>query len=208
MIIKVFHTGVLQVNTYLLIDEASKDAIIIDLGGDFDRINEDIKQNNANLKFILNTHGHFDHIMGDTAIQNGEMNIPVYMHKGDSWHAENIGASLKRWGIMDEYPSIKIDEYIDENTELKIGNIPIKIIHTPGHSQGGVCYLIEDNLFSGDTLFNESIGRTDFEDGDYDTLIKSIKEKILPLDENLNVYPGHGDSTTIAHEKKYNSFLK
>lgn len=208
MIIKVFHTGILQVNTYLLIDEKTKEAVIIDLGGDFERINQVIKENDANLKFIINTHGHFDHIMGDLAVQEAEVTVPVYMHIGDQWHADHIGASLKRWGVMDDHPPIKIAEYIDENKKLQIGDIPIKIIHTPGHSQGGLCYLIENNLFSGDTLFNESIGRTDFEDGDYDTLIKSIKEKLLPLDESTIVYPGHGPSTTIEHEKKHNSFLK
>lgn len=208
MILKIFNTGVLQVNTYLLIDEESKEAVIIDLGGDFERINEVIKQNGAELKFILNTHGHFDHIMGDVAVQSGDISVPVYMHEGDRWHAENIAKSLQRWGVADEWPAIKIKEYIDEDTELKIGNSKIKIIHTPGHSMGGVSYLIGDMLFSGDTLFYNSIGRTDFEDGDYETLIKSIKEKLMPLDDSIKVYPGHGPGSSIGSERQHNPYLK
>ncbi len=207
MIIKVFNTGVLQVNTYLLIDEESKEAAIIDLGGDFDTVSDEIIANDAKLKFVLNTHGHFDHIMGDLSVKNSENPVPIYMHKGDIWHAENIEASLQRWGIASSHPPIVIDEFVDENTKLSLGKIPIKVIHTPGHSQGGVCYLIEDNLFAGDTLFQGSIGRTDLDGGDYQTLIESIKTKLLPLGDDIKIFPGHGPSSTIGYERKYNSFL-
>ncbi len=208
MIIKTFPTGVLQVNTYLLIDEESKEAVIIDLGGDFDRLKNEIDQYGAKLKFILNTHGHFDHIMGDLQVQLSNNPVPVYMHEGDKWHADNIELSLQRWGIADSHPPIKIDAYIDENSELTIGKTPIKVIYTPGHSKGGVCYLIGNDLFSGDTLFYGSVGRTDLEGGSHSELIDSIKQKLLILDDNVTVYPGHGPKTTIAYERNHNSFLK
>lgn len=206
MIIKTFETGVLDVNTYLLIDEETKEAVIIDLGGNFDTLSAEIEANGATLKYVLNTHGHFDHIMGDVALN--QKGIPIYMHEGDKLLVDNIEEGLRRWGIADSHPPVKIDAYIDENSELKIGNNPIKVIYTPGHTQGGVSYLVGDNLFAGDTLFQGSIGRTDLEGGDHATLIKSIKEKLLPLPDDTKVFPGHGPSSTIGYERKYNSFLR
>ncbi len=206
MIIKIFETGILQVNTYLLIDEETKDAVIIDLGGNLDTLMSEVESNGATLKYVLNTHGHFDHIMGD--VELNQKGIPIYMHAGDKELVENIEEGLRRWGIADSHPPVKIDGFIDENSNLKIGNTPIKVIFTPGHTQGGVSYLVGDNLFSGDTLFQGSIGRTDLEGGDYATLIKSIKEKLLPLPDDTKVFPGHGPTTTIGYEKNYNSFLR
>ncbi|MDD3237885.1 MAG: MBL fold metallo-hydrolase [Candidatus Gastranaerophilales bacterium] len=208
MILKIFNTGVFGVNTYVLIDEKSKEALIIDLGGDFEKINKYIKEQNANLKFILNTHGHFDHIMGDVDVQTDKIKVPVYMHKDDLDHAENISQTVKDLGFADEWKKITIDHFLDENSDIKLGNIPIKIFHTPGHTKGGVSYLIEDKVFVGDTLFNNSIGRTDFAYGDFNTLINSIKTKLMPLDNNITVYPGHGPSTTIGEERLHNPYLQ
>lgn len=207
MLIKTFNTGILQVNTYLIIDEESKEAIIIDLGGDFDLINEEIKKNNATLKYILNTHGHFDHIMGEAGIQS-KTTAPVLMHKDDEHHAKNITTYMQRWELPPAEAPITIDQFIDETSDLSLGNTKIKIFHTPGHTKGGLSFLIDDKLFSGDTLFWGTIGRTDLEDGDYDTLINSIKTKILPLDDSITVYPGHGIITTIGFERNNNEFLK
>ena len=205
MLIKTFNTGILQVNTYLIIDEDSKEAIIIDLGGDFEILSEEIKKNNAKLKFILNTHGHFDHIMGES---NPNINVPIMMHEDDEHHAENISEYMKKWELPPAETPIKITEFINENSNLTIGNKQIKIFHTPGHTRGGLCFLIENNLFSGDTLFWGTIGRTDLADGNYELLVSSIKNKLMPLDDSITVYPGHGDPTSIGFERKNNEFLK
>ncbi len=208
MIIKTFPTGVLQVNTYLLIDEKSKEAVIIDLGGDFEKLNDEIKKHDAKLKFVLNTHGHFDHIMGDVSVLEGENKVPIYMHKSDLPLSDNIEDSLKKWGIAASFPKIKIENFVDESSDLAIGGHKITVIHTPGHTLGGVCYLIDNDLFAGDTLFYNSIGRTDLEGGNYQTLISSIKDKLFKLNDEVKVYPGHGPATTIAFEKQNNPYLK
>ena len=111
-------------------------------------------------------------------------------------------------GQRGSFAPIKIAKFIDENTELKIGKHKIQIIETPGHTKGGMCFLIDQFLFSGDSLFCENIGRCDLEGGNYETLIKSLKEKILPLSEEIEVFPGHDTSTTMKHEKAYNPYLK
>lgn len=207
MLLKLFNTGLLQVNTYLLIDEDTKEAVVIDLGGDFDAIDKAVKESGAELKYVLNTHGHFDHIMGDVEIQKQNLDIPVYMHKNDLPLAKNVEQVVKAWGFAQSFPEVQIDKFIDESSDLKIGNHSIKVIETPGHTQGGVSFLIDNMLFSGDTLFLESIGRTDLDGGDYNTLVSSIKNKLFKLGDDIVVYPGHGPSTTIGHEKKYNDFL-
>lgn len=208
MIIKTFISGALQQNTYLLIDEESKEAIVIDLGGNFKAIKTAVESAGAKLKFVLNTHGHFDHILGEVELQESDLNVPIYMHKDDKFHADNIEASLKRWGLGESCPPVKITEFIDENSDLSIGKYKIKAFHTPGHSKGGMCYLIDGNLFSGDTLFFGSVGRSDFIDGNHQELIESIKTKLMPLPDETKVYTGHGPATTIAYEKAHNSFIR
>lgn len=208
MNLKIYHTGPLDVNTYLLTDEDSKEAVLIDVGGSFESIKEDIESSGYKLKFILNTHGHFDHILGEVEIQQKHPEIPIYMHKDDTPHFSRLEQELKIWGFNYKTEPLKLDTFIDESSELYIGKNKFTILHTPGHSKGSLSYYIDGKLFSGDALFQRSIGRTDFYDGDYNTLINSIKTKLLSLDENTIVYPGHGPSTTIKEEKRYNTYLK
>ena len=159
----------------------------------------------ATLKYILLTHGHFDHIMGVNSI-NKDFNAKVLVHKDDKQIIDESDDFMMSVGLEPfEHPVI--DEYIDESTEIKIGNTPIKVIHLPGHTQGGVGYLIEDKLFSGDTVFLESIGRTDLVGGNYQQLVSSIKEKVFALPDKTTIYTGHGTNTTVEHEKKYNDFI-
>ena len=207
MDLKIYNTGFLGVNTYLLTDEVSKESIIIDLGGDFEPIIKDIEKIGSTLKYILNTHGHFDHLYGEGIFQKRFPNIPIYMSQEDNYHIERMQDDLKLWDFEKTPITVKPTKYIDESTELYIGSSKINIYATPGHSQGGLCFHVNNILFSGDTLFQRSIGRTDFHGGDYNTLINSIKTKLLILDDNTSVYPGHGPKTTIGEEKKYNSFL-
>lgn len=209
MKIELFVENPIQTNCWVLIDEDSKDAIIIDLGGGYKKIFEYIKKQGGNLKYILCTHGHFDHVMGVAEMQQDEVDIPVYMNEKDYYLTKNINDMYEMFtGQRGSFAPIKIAKFIDENTELKIGEHKIQIIETPGHTKGGMCFLIDKFLFSGDSLFCENIGRCDLDGGNYETLIKSLKEKILPLSEEIEVFPGHDTSTTMKHEKAYNPYLK
>ena len=206
MIVKKFLTGIFQVNTYLIADEETKEAVLIDLGGNFDSVYKEIQKDGLNLKYILNTHGHFDHISGEKEAQD-KANIPVYIHENDKFLVDSLEMALVSHG----FPVVKPPEitgYIDESSYLKIGNIPIKVIETPGHSKGSVCFLAQNSLFSGDTLFLESIGRTDLIGGDFEEIKNSVLNKLLTLPEDTIVYPGHDDSTTIARERVYNYLVR
>ena len=205
MEIKLFNTGIYDVNTYLVFDEKSKEAVIIDLGGKSPELVDEIKKNNLKIKYILNTHGHFDHISGELDFQNN-YNVPVYAHKEDLELINNLEIILKMMGAPIQKPP-KITNFLDENSDLSIGDTKITVIETPGHTKGGVSLLIGENLFSGDTLFLESVGRTDFPGGSFDKIKSSIKDKLFKLPDTTKVYPGHGPSTQIGHEKLYNSFV-
>ena len=203
MIIKTIPNGILQANTYVLIDEETKEAAIIDSGGEFEIINDALEKHGAKLKYILNTHAHFDHVMGEKEAQE-HTGLPVYVHEDDKILLENLKrqAAFFRIGEAEAPENIKT---FDENTVFKLGNQEIKVIHTPGHTPGSVCFLVGDALISGDTLFYGSIGRTDFEGGSFAKISDSIQNKLFKLDENITVYPGHDAQTTIGYEKKYNS---
>lgn len=208
MDLKLYMTGPLNVNTYVLKDFASKEAAIIDVGGSFEMIKSDVEKEGYTIKFILNTHGHFDHISGDIEIKKMCPSIPIYMHKDDLPHVKNLSRILSDWGFppVDETP--EITDFIDENSQLYLGDNKIQIFHTPGHSKGSLSFYVDAKLFSGDTLFCRSIGRTDFFDGDFETLINSIKTKLLTLPDDTLVFPGHGDPTKIKDEKISNLYLR
>lgn len=205
MIVKHYYTGPLEVNTYVLIDESTKKAALIDVGGNITEIMNDLKKDDIQAEFILNTHGHFDHIFGEKEAQN-LYNLPVYIHKADFPLLQNLKEQIEMWGMpKTEAPEIK--EFLEDGQEIKLGNLTIKVIHTPGHSPGGVGFLCENTLFSGDSLFFHSIGRTDLPLGNQEDLINSIKEKFLTLPDDTRVLPGHDRETTIKDEKMYNEFL-
>lgn len=206
MIIKTFPLGMIGTNAYLLIDEESKEAALIDLGGDFQAIGDELEKYNAKLKFILNTHGHFDHILGEREAQN-IIDVPVYVHENDKFLVENLPKQLERFGFESNFESPKNIKTFTEDDIFKLGNTEIKVIHTPGHTPGSVSFLAGKNLFSGDTLFYTSVGRTDFEGGSFEQLSDSITKKLFKLDDDTDVYPGHDTKTTIGYEKKYNCYF-
>lgn len=208
MELKIYNVGFLGINTYILLDNDSKEAVIIDLGGDYKPIKKDIDKSGCKVKFVLNTHGHFDHLYGEVQFQKDFPDIPVYMHKDDMIHVNHIDVEMALWGFNNPVEPVKIAGFIDENSELSIGCNKIQVLHTPGHSNGSLSYYTDGKLFSGDALFQRSIGRTDLYDGDYNKLISSIKTKLLTLDDDTIVFPGHGPSTTIGEEKKYNTYLR
>ena len=208
MKVQLFVENAIRTNSWVVIDEETDDAIIIDCGGGYEKILDFLITLNANLKYILCTHGHFDHIVGIVEMQKNNIDVPVYINKNDENLAYQLNDMLGILGISGSYPKIKIDNFIDETSELKIGNKIIQIFETPGHTPGGLCFKIENLLFSGDSLFHREIGRCDLPGGNFQSLIYSLKSKILTLPEQTVVYPGHGSVTSIKEEKFFNPYLK
>jgi len=200
MIIKTIPAGRLQTNCYVVVDENSNEAIVIDPGQDPDLIIRGIEELNCRVIAILLTHAHADHDDGVVDVKN-KYNVPVYMHREEEKYM-NLG-NYEYYGKLP-----KIYEFIEDGDILKVGDKDIKCIYTPGHTRGGICFLIEGKLFTGDTLFKGAIGRSDLIGGNFNELIESITEKLLVLDENIEVYPGHGPKSTIIFEKMTNPFLK
>ena len=190
-------------NTYLLFDEETRNGIIIDTGIDIDKIERFIKDNNVNLKYILLTHCHYDHITSLIPLKEKTNALVVAGDKGSN----NIGdpkKNLSLQGLGYEIKEICADIILKDGDVLELNNLKIKCIYTPGHTECGVCYLVENELFAGDTLFLRSCGRWDLPTGDFKTLEKSIKEKLYTLPDETVVHSGHGHDTTIGYEKKYN----
>ena len=207
MKIKIFTTGPIETNSYLVYDELTKEGILIDAPNELhDVLLHEVKKNDLKISYIINTHGHWDHI-NDNEIIKKSLNATLLIHKGDEFlmdPAEDIKSVLP----LPLDPS-KADDYLNDSDIIKTGSIEFKILHTPGHSPGGICIYEPKNrvLFSGDTLFNNSIGRTDLWDGSIEDLISSIKEKLFILPDDVTVYPGHGEATTIGNEKKFNPYI-
>lgn len=203
MIIKKFVVGDMGNNNYLLID--GNEAVLIDCTGTIPELDSVLKEYDAKLKYILLTHCHFDHILGVIELQN-KYETKVAIHKEEKDNLENTNKFMSAYGMPPiEIP--KIDLYFEENDTIKFGESELKVIHLPGHTSGGAGFLIDNNLFAGDTIFLSSIGRTDLPSGDYETLKNSIHNKIFTLDDNIIIHAGHGAETSVGQEKRYNSFV-
>lgn len=200
MIVKKMMAGIYGANCYIVMDEETKEAVVLDPGGDVDDIEKVLQSLGAKVKYIALTHGHFDHTTGVDGLQ-AITKAEVAIGKEDN---EMILKDVQYYG-----PFIEGGAHITLNhgDSLNFGKHTVKVIHTPGHTPGGVCFLIENMLFSGDTLFKGSIGRSDLAGGDGETLIRNIKERLVVLPKETIVYPGHGPSTTIGDEELYNPFL-
>jgi len=200
--LKVFALGELYTNCYVVYDN-EKHAFIIDAPSPSREIVDFINKEKLNIEFIALTHGHFDHI---SAL--AELSFPFYVHKEDAQLMKNSDLN----GSTFFNASITIEKepasFLEENKPLVFGGSKIEIFHTPGHTPGSVCIKIGKWLFSGDTLFFGSVGRTDVPLGSYDSLIKSIKTKLLVLPKDTVIYPGHGEASTIEEEITSNHFLK
>ncbi len=205
MIIRTLEVGPIMANCYILGCEDTKEAVVIDPGDEADRILMTLAKDKLTVKYIINTHGHFDHIGANKELKEATK-AKLMIHAEDEPMLSEIAQHAGSFGLTAEN-SPPADIHIADNDEIKFGNITLKVIHTPGHSRGGVCLLTDKVLIAGDTLFAGSIGRTDLPGGDYDTLISSIKTKLLTLDEETIVYTGHGPETSIGREKKINPFL-
>ena len=205
MIIKTVVVGPLEVNCYIIGCEESMEAAIIDPGGDADEIIKTIQSEGLKPEFIINTHAHFDHVGAVRAIQE-HFKIDFLLHKDDLFLIENLDQQVMQFGF-DRVAKPDVNKFIKNGDNVSLGKMAIKAIHTPGHTPGGVCYYVDNNVFVGDTLFAGSIGRTDFPGSSYEQLIQSIKENLFPLGDSVVVYTGHGSSTSIGNEKAHNPFL-
>lgn len=198
-------TGPGQANTYIADDEHGK-CFIVDPGGYVNDITQYIKEREFELEYIVLTHGHGDHIGGVDGYKKDFPDVKIVAHKDEYEMLHDPEMNFTRM-MFGKPVTVDADIYVSEGDTLKCGEIEMKFFHTPGHSPGGMCILCEKVLFSGDTLFQQSIGRTDFDGSNYDDLIKSIKEKIFKLPDDTQVLPGHMGPTNIGAEKEHNPFV-
>lgn len=199
--------GMCQTNCYYLYEEGSKEAVFVDPADQGAYLYEQVQKEGLQIAGILLTHGHFDHIWGANELRklSGAKIYALDVEKALCENAEtNLSAQCGR-------PETVIpDVYVRDGEEITLAGMTAKVIATPGHTVGSCCYYFAKDkaLISGDTLFQESVGRTDFETGSYSAIIRSVNEKLFLLPDDVKVYPGHGGETTIGHEKKYNPFVQ
>ena len=198
-------TGVLEENCYIVYDEAGV-CVIVDPGEDSETIADHIAENDLEPKAILLTHGHFDHTGAVVALKERYEDLPVYIHYDDrKMLTEPDQQGVFDFGVNDEFEA---DNFVEDGEILSFGDLKIKVLHTPGHTKGSCCYLCENTLFSGDTLFRRSIGRVDLPGGNESAMMKTLKNIIAELPEELDVCPGHGEFTTIGEEIAENPYIK
>lgn len=198
--------GSVNTNCYYIVNEDSKECIIIDPAGEFERIKARIEKLGVIPVAVMLTHGHFDHILATDKLRE-EYRLTVYASKDEKDILESRELNLS--SLFGFSYKTYADEYLDNGKELEIAGLKVFTIATPGHTKGGMCYYFSeyDMVFSGDTLFFQSVGRTDFPTGSMSVLRRSIQEKLMILPENTIVYPGHGDETSIRYEKENNPYL-
>ena len=203
-------TGDYQVNTYIVSCVQTGHAVIIDPGGNPEKILSKVHENDLTVDSILNTHGHADHGLANNDLK-ATLNIPICIHNDDDTFFANPDIRLRIAQELGLPIESQADVKLMDGDILKIGDIELKVIHTPGHSPGSVCFLVEGNLFTGDTLFVGDIGRTDLIGGSMSTLLRSIKDKIIPMPPNTIILPGHDygetSTSTLAWEMKENPYI-
>jgi len=205
MIIKTLPVGPIMANCFIVGCQETLEAAVIDPGDEADKILQLVTDLDLNVKTIINTHGHFDHVSANKGIHTAT-NAPILIHALDAPMLEQISASAANWGLSAE-DSPPPDRTINDGDTISFGQITLKVMHTPGHTPGGVSLFTDGHVFVGDTLFAGSIGRTDFPGGDFATLKSSIQDKLFTLGDDVRVYTGHGPETTIGHEKQHNPFV-
>ena len=208
MLIKTFEVTSLGCNCTVLADESTRDAVVIDPGGDMDRVLPYVREHQLNVRMAVHTHAHLDHIGGTRPLKEAT-SATIMLHKGDAWLYENLPMQCMLFG-WDPTPPLPVDEWYEHGQTLKCGSLALDVIHTPGHSPGSVCFHMKDAglLFSGDTLFRSSIGRTDLWGGNSEEIIDSIRGRLMCLDDRVKVVPGHGTATTIGAERRSNPFIR
>ena len=202
--LKIFTVGPMEANCYILYNPDKREGLIIDPGAEGSHLIKFIKQEKISINYIINTHGHPDHIGANRKIKE-HTNAPILIHQYDAPMLAKSGSVLSLIFPL-ESSSPPADTFIKDGDLIECAGMKLKVLHTPGHTPGGISLLIDDSIFTGDTLFSGSIGRSDLPGGSQEVLLNSIK-KILSLDENLIIYPGHGPSTTVRQELHSNPFI-
>ncbi|MDP2959799.1 MAG: MBL fold metallo-hydrolase [candidate division Zixibacteria bacterium] len=205
MILKTLIVGELETNCYILGDEKTREGIIIDPGGDLKEIEKVLEELHLEIKYIILTHGHSDHI-GVLAELKKKTCAQILIHKED---AEMLSEPEKNLSIFSSTPisAPEADKLLKDKDKIKIGNIELEVLHTPGHTQGSISLWTDKIIFTGDLIFYGSVGRTDLPGGSYQKLLRSIQEKILDKEEDMIIYSGHGPATTVGEERRNNPFL-
>jgi hydroxyacylglutathione hydrolase len=208
MFIQQMQVGQMMVFAYIIGDEQSGEALVIDPAAEVEEIIAVAEDNNLNIKYIVNTHGHVDHISGNSDMKK-LTGAKIIIHEDDAYRLTSTSSALL--SMFRAKPSPAADITVKEGEHIKVGDISLAVIHTPGHSEGSMSLYMDGIVFTGDTLFVEAVGRTDFPGGSWPIMYSSIQEKLFTLPEETKVLPGHNygstPTSTIGHEKKYNPFL-
>ena len=205
MILKALAVGPMMSNCFILGCERTLEAAVIDPGDDADKILLSLAESKLTAKYIINTHSHFDHVGGNKRLKDAT-GADILIHSGDAPSLAMIASSAAGLGLrIDDSPPA--DRLLEEGDTITIGHITLAVIHTPGHSPGGISLHTDGLLFAGDSLFAGSIGRTDFPGGDHDLLVSGIRRKLYVLADDTVVLPGHNEPTTIGREKSSNPFV-
>lgn len=205
MVIKTLTVGPLQVNCYLIGCAETKKALIIDPGDEGQRILDALQKEGWQLQMVVNTHGHFDHV-GANSLVLEQTGVELCMHRDDLPLLKVAARQAASYGL----PAVESplpQRFLSNGDLIEVGNLSFEVIHTPGHSPGGICLYGEGHLFSGDTLFAGSIGRTDLPGGDSKQLLQHVRSQLLVLPDATVVHPGHGPESSIGREKSSNPFL-
>jgi len=202
--LKTFTVGLMEANCYILYNPDKREGLIIDPGAEASRLIKFIRKEKISIRYIINTHGHPDHVGANREIKR-ETNAPILIHEYDA-PMLNKSQNVLPLIFPLEYSSPPADTLIKDGDLIECAGMKLKVLHTPGHTPGGISLLTDDSIFTGDTLFSGSVGRFDLPGGSQEILFNSIN-KILSLDENLAIYPGHGPSTTVSQELHSNPFI-
>ena len=206
MIITSLAVGPIQANCFIIGCEATLVGAVIDPGDDADRILAEVKNAGLRIAHIINTHGHFDHVGGNRQLK-AATNAELMIHPLDAPMLNQLDRMAGAFGLNAEN-SPAPDRLLEDGHTIAVGDLQLEVIHTPGHTPGGISLHADGCVFVGDTLFQGSIGRTDFPGGDFDTLLTSIRTRLFALDDTTTVYTGHGPETTIGKEKRLNPFAR
>jgi len=205
LLIRSAEVGTFAANCYLVACEETRAGVIIDPGAEARTILEMVAKEKIKVQYIINTHGHVDHVGANEEVRRA-LGVPLLIHEADGEMCKKPHASLS--AFLGKLQLAAPDRLLTDGETLTVGNLTVEVIFTPGHTKGGISLLIDGALFTGDTLFAGSIGRTDFPGGSSEQIIRSIKARLLVFPDDTPVYPGHGPRTTIGEEKKYNPFLR